>query len=727
MASVDLDVIALIIDNVKDRGTLFSLLTVDRKVFRYTCGVLYRDPLRFFRDDPQGDKAQKGILSLIRLLLDLSPATDDDANLVRSILGVPPKHALKAEEAPPAPPPPPPAGTMLNYLSFMQYVRWEFELDPILETLPNTLLQRHMRALSTERLVHSSDSFVRRTLTWCCCGHQLDQIRELEIEPDALERFIEAASQLERLRTIAIASMGDLVVDSSERAFERVDQLVQKLLACHGQGQIREFGFFAPREVGVDDSLFRWHVRISKRLLPLFPPDLTLVLPLRPMDSYLSRVPMLGTSERPYRWSEISRDYSDMSVGQLLQRCRALVRLCLDFTETGLGGPDVLAWAADEARERAKGRLSAPAVPLEELIVLLLEGHVAMDATRVLMDAVRGFGPSLVTLHVKIELSEDGDDDNGEDGDDDNDKDGGDDNDDDDCQKHLSLRSPWPNDEPLAMPRLENFVFTSVKAGELDPRLLQLCPNLIQLDVFLDVLGEWQMPPQRWPVLHLTRLTWLSLSGRAVDLFDPTSLHSMSQLRWIKFSTVSRGRRIPGVSRAATDLPVAKELWTYDWHLPALTSFQLRMLASSEIPFSFSLLRGCPKLKELCVEFNRRGSEPPIPLRVASVLPNLTEDIFPSLQDLRLVGFYSLEPEDFQALVGRALPSLRTLEMGSVSPCTTQQVMESTRHHSSLTRVDLWHEVPNVALQQQLGLERHRYANHNNTNSGQCIYTFLSR
>ncbi|KAG0252125.1 hypothetical protein DFQ27_008251 [Actinomortierella ambigua] len=316
------------------------------------------------------------------------------------------------------------------------------------------------------------------------------------------------------------------------------------------------------------------------------------------MDSYVSRLTELRTvTSVTYRWNEISKEYADMSVGQLLQRCRSLVLLVIEFLRGGIDDASVLSWAVDERRDREAGRLSAPAVPLERLDLNLAElGTV--DAFRVLMDGIRAFGPSLDTLGVDLSPFKE------------------------EMMDEDLWRLPLPQDESMVMPRLRIFRFKSPVVELFDVRFLQSFPNLRTLDVTL----AKRVSHQCWPVLQLPHLTWLKLHGRAACVFNPASLHSMPQLRWIELIT---GQSEQGASDGR---PTLQDSWTWDWDLPKLESMSAQM-DLSEAKFSFTFLRGCPNLSKLDLQF---PEGPAYPLHVSSALADPAQDIYPILQDLRL-------------------------------------------------------------------------------------------
>ncbi|KAG0251330.1 hypothetical protein DFQ27_008831, partial [Actinomortierella ambigua] len=669
MIAINTDVIVLILENVEDRGTLFSLLTVNSQLFPYACRALYKDPIRFFRKPHIVRGPQlKSLRSLFYLFLSLSPATDEATNLARDVLDIPRKHEPEAVH------------TMLDYLSFIQSVRWECIL------VYNEWEWRlaPLKAYAYKKGILCYTKLFQDTLTWSICGHRLGEIRELEIQPSALVRYVGMAPRLGHLRVVTVATQDSSCDDLTHTIYPDALRLIQALQKYHGMDRLLHLDFAHGGKYIQHDAVFRWDVEIAKQLQPLFPRDLIFSV-LRPMDAYLSRLKSLQMGNAALdRWLDISKEYSGMSTGQILQRCRSLVKLEIDFNEGKVDDPNAFAWATDEARERAAGRLSAPAVLLEELN-LRMEGPAVVSASRVLRDSMRGFSQSLVTLQVYLRSPQGGEE-GGEGG-------GGERSEGEDLQQ-VPSHVEWE-----VMPRLQSLMLSSSIVEPLDYRLLQLCPNLLTLWISLNRRKDSRVAPPCWPRLDLPHLTDLSLSGQAIDLFDPESLNSMLKLRELNLDDDLEGLLIPWEAEGST----LSGDWKWDWNLPELEAAHLRM-DLLQANFSFGVLRGCPKLRELTVECRGPRSKPPLPLQVLSVLTSPSEDIFPALQELQLIGRCNLQPDDLQALVGRALPSLLTLHMGTVSPSTTQQVVELARQHSSLDSVTLEDVLLDDVALEKLGL-----------------------
>ncbi|KAF9966717.1 hypothetical protein BGZ73_000886, partial [Actinomortierella ambigua] len=387
------------------------------------------------------------------------------------------------------------------------------------------------------------------------------------------------------------------------------------------------------------------------------------------MDSYLSRLTTLKTFyDGQHLWEEIGNEYSDMPEGKMIQRCRSLVELHLRFIGDMVDYCSLLAWAADEAQARASGTLLAPAVPLE-ILHLQLARIPAKDALNVLKDSLCGFSSSLRVLRVSFwELAE-------------------------------TEETPSLNLLPevsFVMKRLCRFMYDSPYPTLFDYRLLQLCPRLTELFIDLDDTQNWRPLPPSWPMLDLPGLTSLTLRGTGISLFDPASLHGMPKLEDLTLSVVWSRPIVP-------KRQVLWRRWTWDWNLPELKNLNVEM-DSSVATFSFKVLQGCPKLTWLTVRISMYENAPPYPLDVALALTNPTQDVFPNMQQLSLVGNFSLQPNDLKVLMGRALPGLDRFDLGNVKQGTLPQVLESIRLHTCLRRVMVGHERLSEAQQQEMGL-----------------------
>ncbi|KAF9968658.1 hypothetical protein BGZ73_009189, partial [Actinomortierella ambigua] len=288
-------------------------------------------------------------------------------------------------------------------------------------------------------------------------------IRELEIEHQDVERYIPRVDQLGCLRVLVV-----YILDNYDRSevsddpYTSAVRLVQAHQKYHGMKLLQHCRFTHRKHDKHDTShprADRWNVDISNLFPLMSPSDLKLALPQRPMDSYLSRLTTVTVDCFRSKWNMISSNYSGMSVGQILQRCRSLIHLRVAISQRGgifqrfLGGqPKTHAseWQAGFWYQR----------PFGGLIVDLPLG-TGMNVSRLLTDGLHGFASSLQSLTVYV------------------------------YAPRGELESPRIpifegelfQDDALLLGRLQSLTFSSDVAGYFDYRFLQLCPNLAYLHV----------------------------------------------------------------------------------------------------------------------------------------------------------------------------------------------------------------------------------------------------
>ncbi|KAF9965144.1 hypothetical protein BGZ73_001576, partial [Actinomortierella ambigua] len=332
------------------------------------------------------------------------------------------------------------------------------------------------------------------------------------------------------------------------------------------------------------------------------------------MDSYVLRMENLMTQlDVGPQWFVISRHYPDMSIGQFLQRCRALVHLDMSFPKGNINDPSAFAWAVDEARERAAGRLLAPPVPLESLN-LTLELDTAEDVGRLLTDGLRGFAQSLRRLCLDLRPSRGND-----------------------LPRKPVIEDELFYGESVTMERLGVLHFHSADPKEFDYRLLQICPTLTHLLIDLRHHNDQYAPLPSWPIFDLPALEALTLDWTATELFDPASLHNTPKLHTL---TLNYHRNFQ-TERTSPDR------WTWDWDLPELASLDVIWYHSKSM-FSLERLQSYPKLQLLSFRLAEAGDQQTYPLEIASVWASPSQNVYPNLRELHLQLNFNLQPEDLQ-------------------------------------------------------------------------------
>ncbi|KAG0367339.1 hypothetical protein BGX24_003277 [Mortierella sp. AD032] len=148
----------------------------------------------------------------------------------------------------------------------------------------------------------------------------------------------------------------------------------------------------------------------------------------------------------------------------------------------------------------------------------------------------------------------------------------------------------------------------------LDPALLMCCPN-VTLVIIADATVEYQYQDIE-PCLpaKLPHLQTLLLQGWSALTFDPATLLSTPTLKTFKVFADGNAEYtscfIPplkelyrsfgivlGVEGIQAAPGPARPLWTWDWHLPKLTSVTLS--GEFAVLFEFQMLAGCPALESL--------------------------------------------------------------------------------------------------------------------------------
>ncbi|KAF9161786.1 hypothetical protein DFQ26_004161 [Actinomortierella ambigua] len=698
MPKINLDVLAHIISRVEDRKTLFLLLVVSKDVFKLSCRVLYRDPLRYLLEGTR-KSLRKDRLAFIRLVLALSPATDNDTRLLRTVFDAPPGQQ----------PVPPSTQPMLDYLALIRVVRWEDAIGPSLAS------QKKKRLLpGSSHVERERKAFLRSALTWCISGHQLGNIRELEIEPKSLEMFTSMAYQLARVRTIVIHvdRDDDHVVDIYRLAI----RLVQEIHKHHGHNLLHECRLSVnPLELHrQSNELYSLAVELSKLLPPISLGGHTWV-PHGPLDADLSRLTTLVTAQRP--WLSIVRLYQGFSAGQIMQRCRALARVAIELDTDILSNGSLFEWAVVEAHRRTAATAASetlmataanpavpvsrnvpipPSMPLTQLNLRARESPLGGDASinrfkKVLKDALYGFADTLRWVYIDIWV------DRGEGGE----LETAEESQDTGLDGTTSAQSQVVNStdtggvaysEYRTMPDLVHLEYRNIGPTVFDIGVLHSCPNLTSLSVTLSDLDGPTFTS--WPVLHSSSLFSLELGRRATHLFDPVSLQHMPRLEELSLVQIEEDPT-PGAPRFSNR-------WTWDWRLPKLRVICL-WSATVEDCFSLQILRTCPRVQTIELE---ASSHVHCRLDVRSVLDNSEQDVFPSLTTLGIWKTWDIDPEDFHHMLMHVFPKLRFLELDSLTSCTGEQILEATRYHPSLRKVDASDDLLDRHSRARLGLIR---------------------
>ncbi|KAG0245031.1 hypothetical protein BGW41_004288 [Actinomortierella wolfii] len=629
MSTLIPDVLALIISNVADVATLFSLLTVNKYVFQQACKTLYRDPVFSLRHTKYQSK-ERICIAFVKLILQLSPADDDDILLVRQIFKVKPtKH--------------PP---MLDYLSFVRVVRWEEVMDYCCRSNWYEF-QKKKPWCRIPGVPNDCVVFITKTLTKAICHHQLHNIVEIEIAASAIEDYIEFSDKLSRVKRIFIAIDEESFV---ERVYSDTVRLVKAIQQHHGRELLQECHV---SDMTLHPPTVLTLQRIELESLLPFPASLKglHLEPLRLMDRYLSNLDTLDISAISYHeWRVISDHYHDVPLGRILQCCRKLIALSIEITEGLVEDAHVFAWAAQEVRDRAEGKLVVPAVPLKRL-QLSVSSLDAGGILTVIKDALHGFARSLRTLEVDLDPLVGS------------------------CRDDIedsSMTTYVASDDPLELPLLEKLIFNSTDPSLFDPNLLQTCPNLECLEVTLESANDASCQSWTWPLSVFPNLTSLVLDGVSANSFDPAALSSMPCLEYFSLEQHPEDPSPEVLSRM--------KRWTWDWHLPRLRTLSVH--SAIEEWFSLKILRTCPALQRLSLASTRKFQ-----LKVQCVLDDPQHDRFENVTELKIKNSWDIEPTDLTYFLQHVLPGVKRFYVDSFESCTGRQLLEATRNHPNLRQV----------------------------------------
>ncbi|KAF9975800.1 hypothetical protein BGZ73_000391 [Actinomortierella ambigua] len=393
---------------------------------------------------------------------------------------------------------------------------------------------------------YRSMPFVKHCLTRPICFYHLENLVELEVQYVAIEEYIQMASRLSRLKKLFVSNNRLDVED----AYLQAMCLVKAIQLHHGKDTLQECHVW--NDIWDEPPISKW-LHLKLELLSLLPipealKDLN-IEPLRPMDRYLATLhQMYVTSPQDGFLALAASHYPDLQARHILQRCRSLASLTIDDAASLGQDGDILAWAAQEALDRATGRPVPPAVPLVDLTL----GTCALDvrvARRLIKGALVGFKGSLTSLDIEfsprwssLERSDTAD---------------------------SAMFSGWPvGNENQVSSQTQEAYFPGIEPDPFDVRLLEACPKLTNLIIILYACLEGSSSTYRqWPRLRLPSLESMMLEGLATVLFDPMSLTSMSRLNYLSLRLYS--------SNTFPDPTSWLKRWTWDWHLPTLTTLSI--------------------------------------------------------------------------------------------------------------------------------------------------------
>ncbi|KAF9155951.1 hypothetical protein DFQ26_009576 [Actinomortierella ambigua] len=201
MISLPDECLIIVLEHIDDPQDLFRLLTVSRGIFRLAVQQLYRDPLRYAVNN------QIKPLVVLRGLLSLSPANDNDTQVLRQVLGAP----LRSELGPPL---------MVDYLKCIR----------TLSMLFNAIDTWECREIFWTK-ANACSRPLTDVLHYAIVGHSPSFIQEVAIGAKDIERYIALAPQMSSI--VKIHLFGDW-----EGSVEFVKTLILAIQHHHGTNRL---------------------------------------------------------------------------------------------------------------------------------------------------------------------------------------------------------------------------------------------------------------------------------------------------------------------------------------------------------------------------------------------------------------------------------------------------------------------------------------------------------
>ena len=636
-----------ILQNLFDSGslsTLARLLTMNKHIASVTLPYLYRNPYHLILNcgRPFGLKKKAGEL-LTRTLLGCLP------------LATLPKALVLALTTDRRYPPPPTTASPLDYLAHVRHLNMDnsFSLTMGCSVVDRNIPPEQLAYIRTEEfknryrsnqfinhssfdnnrdiLQHFFHVVLRQEAVWCLAHPILEQLQSFTIPfMSTIKQYHEVVDRLRSLVTIRFdmsvyydwygqefpprkGSYNDVVTQDMVR-FVQAHALVckgrLKSVVCLEFLQYSMLGHEYAEVIRRD---------IYQLLPPLSKPTrLTkenwAQFSAHPESTDLTRVREFDSGGMPTWWKDII--FNNRSS---LQRCRALERLNVDNIHAG-----AFKWAVQEKRNsdgtgrsiaigsshghRGTLMLEETAPPLHQTCGLVplervnIRYFTAPD-TGDINDIFFAFSHSLKDVRI-----------------------GGQGPMSSNIPKLIPLGQGWIDLPILTCLRLNLWSNRLV----VDSQALSRCPNLTVLqlrDLTLEYSCQDIVP---CPPAHLDQLDFLRLSGWPALTFDPATLSSATRLTYLSIQVrpwcydyadqppsfippveeLDRSYGFQSELASNTDdwmLEMVRPWWTWDWHLPLLTSLSL----SSEFAFlfEFKMLSGCPALITMTLDIRSSTSE----------------------------------------------------------------------------------------------------------------------
>ncbi|KAF9971299.1 hypothetical protein BGZ73_005770 [Actinomortierella ambigua] len=667
---LNLDCLGHVMDHV-DTGTLFSLLTTNRRVFGLAVRKLWERPFERAWERTDKEKVQ----TLYKIVLRLSPSNSEDVEGLRTELGL--DHSAAADHDPPP---------FVDYISFIRHACF----DSACRTSQTTWFQQ--MALSTF-LIPSSRDHGWTAILWAACSHRLPQIVTLQVCTPGLHRIQAHIDQLTALERLVLQPTGGSHEDDGTDLTGFAD-FVKALIDIHGPQKRR-------LEITTTADWLLSAPTMLDLLATLDPPSPS-ALRVLDLDTWthcsvhmdaidFSHVQHISLPKKRTFFGDHYRFTATFvtTVEKVLPYCRNLKSLagavcCLKYPVFEQAVLHRQQWEQDHYTHPIRSDLSSsspahgltpPPPPLKKLQL-----HCSfIFMKRTLNDAIIAFGPTLEDITFIC----------GE------------------CRFSDAPLNRYPAMIHLGvnwhLPKLRHLEIhlQRTMAIRFDPEAFTDAPCLETLVVqspaenqgfsFSDhfcLSNAWNLP-------HLRKL---HLEGPAAVEFSPASFYLMPNLEQLTLCFNEQEVRMPSHEQAALAWPRA--FWTWGWDMPRLLELTLMGQFCPSLDLQ-TLSEAAPMLKSLTLVHTMDQSQvaEPLPwleaLRAldaqSSMMSPSSSSSFvlplshPTLQTFRIGSAWPLGPRNYRVLLHPAcFPQLRLFEAQMESWPAVTTALSLARHHPGL-------------------------------------------
>ncbi|KAG0233225.1 hypothetical protein BGW42_007538 [Actinomortierella wolfii] len=688
------EVIGAIVAQVHDLPTLFSLLTVNSTVFEFAVQRLYYDPFQLLalQTHHHGSRAytHRCVEALRAMLLSLSPYEDDITVAILEAYDV-------AQDAPPSFGTSPSAANSIqiqpvnqskdigirkfrtNYLRYIRSFeysdysvdsRWLYHMSGFLSLdNNNTLTEKLDPHWSTDRI----QAYVHSSVTWACVGHQLSQIRAIQIPVHDIERYIQHVDEFACLEH-AVFDLDILDTESwfyeieyrpvMERCLEFIRLLVIRMTGLkdgsetmdvdhyhHHHNNMKQWqrpfsvSFCFYFSYGEKCELVREYTQQLYEIMPpLYKPtsltpdnwerflckadmvDLTHVKHVRvggqdyfrPMDSYSDHSVSSSWNDIEQRWGNV---FGPRAAPRILQACRSLRSL-----ETEIYFDGLFDWAVEERLKPMKPFTSPPQQIVQlSNVSLLCTPNVSLG---VVNDTMTAFGTSIEKAKYQwMESTHSA-------------------RNEDEYNGDNSINKTWDQEYPIILggvdtlpwnlPRLTHLEIECNHDIRVHSTAFDNCPNLetlrlverqpeptrysarshkslkrgINTTINQQLLDADNTPPQLPAWTNISKLQELILAGMICHSFHPHTLRFTELLTKLVIRCPTVQQANPSSSHGRTACgDTMADLWTWDWMLPSLRHLELDGPVVSTFEF-VPALRCLPRLQAVCLTYQHNKRRP---------------------------------------------------------------------------------------------------------------------